>query len=274
MKIDGNALDILIEASCQNMLMCISSGGILGISTPVTIESATIITHAELLAAIALTQLVRPGVQTIYSNFLRSMDMRTMTIQMSSPETLFSKSVGAELGRFLNLPTMMSIGLRDSKILDAQAGFETGMAGVIGALTSDFFIGAQLDNDMVVDYADLPYMDECMRQFHRLVKGLDFSEERIDIENILDMGHGGNYLESPHTLTYYKEEIWMPDLKEHGNWDKWQAAGGKTMEEKCVEKVKSLLEEVGPVKCLTDDQETRIDAILQGATDKAKGARR
>lgn len=274
MRLGQDALDVLIEAANLNMTMLISSGGLMGISAPMTIESATIAAHAELLAITALTQLVRPGVQVIYCNAARSIDMGTMSVQMVSPESVILRSIGAEMGRFVNMPTLLTNTLRDSKVLDAQAGFETALGGVVGAMNADGFYGIQLDDDLVVDFADLPFMHECMQQFRRLIRPLDFSDERIDLENIMEVGHGGNYLDSMHTLEYFRDELWQPDLKEHGNWETWKAAGGKTMEERCVDRVRELIEELKTAKYLTDEQNEQIDQIVRDATDKAKGVRR
>ena len=274
MRIGRDALEVLIEASEQNMPMSISSGGIMGLTCPMTIESSAILAHAEVPAVTALSQLVRPGVQVLYTSFARSIDMRTMQVQMSSPETIILKSIASELGHYLNLPTLMAIALRDAKKLDAQAGFETGMAGVVGAMTADIFYGIQLDDDLVVDYADLPFIDDCMQQLRRLTRGLEFSEERMDVENIMEIGYGGNYLESPHTLEYFRSEVWQSELKEYGTWERWMEAGGKTMEEKCIERAKQLVEELESATYVTESQAEKIDAIVTGAKDKAKGVSR
>jgi trimethylamine--corrinoid protein Co-methyltransferase len=58
-------------------------------------------------------------------------------VTMSSPEFAILKVCVAQLGRFLDLPTRMPGMLRDAKILDGQAGFETGMVGLSGALAAD-----------------------------------------------------------------------------------------------------------------------------------------
>lgn len=274
MKLDENPLNVLMEASRLNAPSAISSGGILGISSPITIESAIIHTHAETLAGIALTQLVRPGVSVLYSSYVRSMDMQTMSVSMSSPETAIMKSIMAELGRYLDLPTKMPTNLRDAKLLDAQAGFETGMVGTVGALTTDFLVSMQLDIDLVVDYADLPYSNECMSQLRRLVRGLDFSDKRIALDNIRKTGHGGSYLNAKHTAKNFRKELWIGDLTERGNWKSWQKDGGKDMLEKCAERAVELLEQVKDVTLLDAAVCDKIDAIADSAFEKAKAIKR
>ena len=172
----------------------------------------------------------------------------------------------AELGRYLDLPTKMPTNLRDAKLLDAQAGFETGMVGTVGALTTDFLVSMQLDIDLVVDYADLPYSNECMSQLRRLVRGLDFSDKRIALDNIRKTGHGGSYLNAKHTAKNFRKELWTGDLTERGNWKSWQKDGGK----RAVE----LLEQVKDVTLLDAAVCDKIDAIADSAFEKAKAIKR
>ncbi|MEG0377539.1 MAG: trimethylamine methyltransferase family protein, partial [Eubacterium sp.] len=228
----------------------------------------------ENLATIALTQLVRPGVSIMYSTFVRSMDMKTMSVAMASPETAILKSMTAELGRYLDLPTMMPTCLRDSKIIDAQAGFETGMVGTIGAYNSDFLIGLQLDSDLLVDYADLPYTNECMEQFRRLVGKFDFNDKRIAMDNIKKVGHGESYLNSKHTAKNFRKELWVSDLTERGDWNAWKKDGGKSIAEKSEERVIQLLKQVKDVELLSKAICDKIDQIADGAGEKVKNIKR
>lgn len=269
MKVDENPLNVLMESSVHKVPLVISSGGILGISSPITIESAIIQTHAETLACIALTQLVNPGTPVLYSSYVRSMDMQSLSVLMSSPETAIMKSCMAELGDYLDLPTKMPANLRDSKLLDAQCGFETGMVGTIGALSTDFIVSMQLDMDLVVDYADLPYSNECMAQLQRLVRGLEFTEKKIAMKNIVDVGHGGSYLKAKHTAKNFRKELWVGDLTERGNWKSWQKSGGKDILEKAAERAVELLESVKDVELLDKETQKKIDDIAKNALEKA-----
>ncbi|MEJ8554185.1 trimethylamine methyltransferase family protein [Tepidibacter sp. Z1-5] len=270
MKVDENTLNVLMEASKYKIPSVISSGGILGISSPITIESAIIHTHAETLACIALSQMVNPGAPVIYSSYVRSMDMKTLSVAMSSPESAIMKSCMAELGLYLDLPTKMPCNLRDSKVLDAQTGFETGMVGTIGALTTDFLVAMQLDMDLVVDYADLPYSNECMSQLQRLVRELNFNEKRIDLDNIEKTGHGGSFLGSKHTVRYFRKELWRGELTERGNYGSWKEEGEKDIAQKSLEKVRQILEETKDVELLDKEIQNKIDAIAEAAIEKSK----
>ena len=79
----------------------------------------------------------------------------------------------AQMGRSLDLPIRMPGMLRDAKLLDAQAGFETGMVSALKGLVADLMDGMQLDSDLVVDYADLIFCDDCMGAVKRLARSLE-----------------------------------------------------------------------------------------------------
>ena len=125
----------------------------------------------------------------------------------------------AQLGDYIGLPTKMPANLRDGKLLDAQAGFETGMGGLAGAYTCDFIVAMQLDMDIMVDYADLIYSDECMKILQRMVRPLDFSDETLAYDNMEEVGPGNTFLETDHTFDHYRDEIWMPQVMERGTYE-------------------------------------------------------
>lgn len=265
---DENMCNTVMATAELGMCNVITSGGILGMSSPITVESALIHTHAEIMATIALTQLVRPGAPVIYSSFVRSVDMKTMCVGMGSPESTLMRGCMAQLGAFLNLPTQVPTMLRDGKVLDAQAGFETGMGGLVGAMTADFVICTQLDSDLIVDFADFPFTNECMHQIQRVIRPLDFSEDRVDFDNMEEVGYGGSFLDSYHTVEYFRSELWTPDLTERDNYDSWVARGSKDIRQKALERSLSIIEEVGGKALLSDEQCKAIDAIADASLDK------
>lgn len=274
MRVDENTSNVLMEAARFGAPSVISSGGILGMTSPMSVESALVHTHAEILACIALSQLVNPGAPVIYSSFVRTMDMKTMCITMSSPESILMRGAMAQLGLYIGLPTEMPMNLRDGKTLDAQNGFETGMGGAIGALSTDFIVSMQMDMDLLVDYADLIYSNECMHILQRLGRPLDFSDETLAFDNMEEVGHGGNFLESEHTLFHYQTELWVPEIMEHGNWENWHSRGAKDTREICLEKARALLQEVKDTELLPKDVRDRIDDIAKQSGEKAKNIKR
>ena len=57
-----------------------------GAMSPVTLAGALAQQHAEALAGIALTQIVRPGVPVMYGGFTSNVDMKTGAPAFGTPE--------------------------------------------------------------------------------------------------------------------------------------------------------------------------------------------
>ena len=274
LRVDENTCNVLMEAAKWKVPSVVSSGGILGMTSPMSVESALVHTHAEILACIALAQLVNPGAPIIYSSYVRSMDMRTMCITMSSPESIIMKGAMAQLGNYIGLPTKMPANLRDGKLLDGQIGFETGMGGTVGALSCDFIVGMQMDMDLLVDYADLIYSDECMSILQRLARPMHFDDETLAYENMEEVGHGGSFLDSDHTLENYMDELWQPTVMERNNWDNWAGRGSRDIRDVCLEKARKLYKELENKEILPQEVRDAIDAIAAQSEEKAKNIKR
>ncbi len=243
MKVDPLTLEALIEGAKNKIPLIISSGPILGVTAPVTIAGSCAMAHAEILSCLVLSQLVNPGAPVVYTSFARSMDFKIGHISMASPEFTILKGCMGQLGRYLGLPTRMPAMLRDAKILDAQAGFETAMTGIASALSADIMDGMQFDMDMVVDFADFVFCNEAIAQLQRLVRDVAVNEDTLALKVIDQVSHGQNFLATEHTVEHFKTEIFEPKVFERRMWGAWEEDGALDMREKVVAMTREMLEE-------------------------------
>ena len=264
-QIDRLSLEALMELSRQNIPVALSSGPILGVTSPVTMADSTAQVHAENLACLVLHQLVRPGASFIYTSFARSFDMQTVNIAMASPEYTILKGAIGQMGRYLDLPVRMPAFLRDAKILDGQAGFETAIVGLVSTLASDVLDGLQYDMDTLVDYADLVFSNEAMGALKRIARGFSVGENTLVLDLIKEVGHGGSFLSTMHTVNNFRKEIWVPHLMERRDWAQWEKEGKKDIEQRAREKAKEILASHQPQR-LVPEIEAKIDQITFEAT--------
>ncbi|MBT7890896.1 MAG: trimethylamine methyltransferase, partial [Deltaproteobacteria bacterium] len=194
-------------------------------------------------------------------SFARGVDMVTGNISMACPEFGILKGCMAQMGRFLDLPVRMPSMLRDSKILDAQAGFETGMIGTTTGFVADIMDSMQLDMDLVVEYPDLVFCNECMAAIKRITREVTVNDETLAFETIKSVGPGGSHLATPHTFENFRNELWHPNLIERRNWDKWEQDGSLNIFEVAEKKVLDMLKSQ-PEKKLTDKIENAIDQVI------------
>ena len=261
LQIDGQSVEALMAMSRRRIPAMVSSGPIMGVSSPVTIAGTIAQAHAEILGCLVLSQIVNPGTPFVYTSFARGMDMKTMNVTMASPEFSILKGALAQMGRFLGLPVRMPGMLRDSKVLDAQAGFETALVGTAAALTADLVDAGQLDSDLLVDYADLVFCDECMGALRRLVRTLEVDDRTLAMDVISKVGHGGSYLGHAHTFKNFRHELWQPGIMNHHSWTRWEASGSRDIRDVALTRARDILES-HPGYALPPRAQQEIDSIL------------
>lgn len=266
LDMDTASLEAMMEMNRHNIPIMLSSGPILGTTSPVTIAGTIAQAHAEILACITLSQLVNPGAPVVYTSFARGMNMKTSNISMAGPEFAVLKAGMGQMGLSLDLPIRMPSMLRDSKVLDAQAGFETGMVGTLSSFVADIMDSMQLDTDMVVDYADLVFCNESMASIRHALRNLDVNESTLALDVIEEVGPCGNFLSHKHTFEHFRKELLHSDVFDHNNWERWAQNGSKDVRLVALEKVRVLMEQE-PVSLLGKDIEDRIDEIVTAATN-------
>ena len=96
----------------------------------------TITQHtAECLAGITIHQLARAGSPIVWGGAAAIFDMRKGATPMGAVETAMLDCSYAQVAKSLNMPTHTYLGATDSKLVDAQAGLESGITAMIGALS-------------------------------------------------------------------------------------------------------------------------------------------
>lgn len=269
--IDAESLEALMEMSRWKIPVMLSSGPILGASSPVTIAGTIAQAHAEILGCIVVSQLANPGAPIVYTSFARGMDMKSGNVSMACPEFGILKVAMAQMGKYLDLPIRMPSMLRDSKVLDAQAGFETGMIGTITGLIADLMDGMQLDMDLVVDFPDLIFCDDCMAGIRRMARELKVDKDSLALESIKEVGPGGTFLSHPHTYDNFRKELWIPKLIERRNWELWEKDGSQDIRTVSLQKVIELLETKSENQ-LPADVAAKIDNIVDEAQQNDKSS--
>ncbi|HQK89398.1 MAG TPA: trimethylamine methyltransferase family protein, partial [Acidobacteriota bacterium] len=129
-------------ATSQNVVDCARAGipveyvsmPLAGFMAPVTLTGSLVQHTAETLSGIVISQLAAPGAPALYGGSPAIFDVRYETTPMGAIETMMMDCAYSEIGHRLGLPTQGYIGLSDAKLLDAQAGWETGIGATLAAL--------------------------------------------------------------------------------------------------------------------------------------------
>ncbi|UCC99481.1 MAG: trimethylamine methyltransferase family protein, partial [Phycisphaerales bacterium] len=131
------------EVTSQNLLDCARhfipvefiAMPLSGFMAPVTLVGTLIQHTAETLSGIVISQTASPGAPVFYGGSPAIFDVRHETTPMGAIETMMIDCAYNEIGKHLHLPTQAYISLSDAKLLDAQAGVESGIGAVLAVLS-------------------------------------------------------------------------------------------------------------------------------------------
>ena len=239
----AEALIVYAEHGQVNMVAQLCQAGA---TAPVTLPGLLATQNAEILAGIILTQLVRPGSPVIYGSTSTVTDMRTGSLAVGAPELSLIQNATQQMGQNYGIPTRGSGGVTDSHCLDMQAGIESTLA-----LTTTIMSGANfilhgcgiLGSYLTMSLEKFLVDEEICGMLRRMMKPLEITDERIDIETIKSVGCGGDYLTHFQTFKHCRTEFYIPDLHQRNNYSSWVNQGKKELPEIAEQKVIKRLEQ-------------------------------
>ena len=99
LQLDMPMAEGLIAMAEHGQVKVITPFTLAGAMSPVTLAGALAQQHAEALAGIVLTQIVRPGVPVMYGGFTSNVDMRTGAPAFGTPEYTKAAQATGQLAR-------------------------------------------------------------------------------------------------------------------------------------------------------------------------------
>lgn len=105
LEIHDGASQVIIETAKASLPISILSMGLAGGTTPATLTGTFVVTNAEILAGIVLTQLIHEGNPVIYGSSTTVMDMRKATSPVGAPEHGMFGAMVAQMGKYYDIVT-------------------------------------------------------------------------------------------------------------------------------------------------------------------------
>jgi trimethylamine--corrinoid protein Co-methyltransferase len=236
-----------------------------GLTSPMTLAGTVAQCNAEFLAAVVLMEMVRPGTPQIYATLPTVADMRSGAYASGGIECGILHMACAQMAHFYNVPYGGYIGLTNSKVNDAQSGFETGMSTVAGVLAGADMLnmGGLLDALKAFDFAKLVIDDEIALMLKRIKRGLEFSEENLALDVIAEVGPGGAFLTHRHTRKLMKTVALLPKIADREPRDVWINKGALDSQTRAMQRVRETLTRDNPA-VFSPDVDARIRAKFEG----------
>lgn len=240
----------LFECGKNKIPVYIETDGNAGGTTPYTIAGAITENNANIMAAVALSQMANPGAPCIYASSTGILDMQSLNFAGNAPESTLIHMGSAQIAHYYHIPYYGSC-TTDSKLPDAQMGYES-MEHFLGcAMAGVNIIHVAIGNLAmmgIANYEQCLMDNEILGAAFRLLRGIEVSEESIGLDAFREINHRSDFLSSAHTLKYCRsQERWIPRLTDRNTWGQWMnLTGGKDMRERAKVMVKDILAKPAP----------------------------
>jgi trimethylamine--corrinoid protein Co-methyltransferase len=253
----------LIDAARAGLPSELIAMGMTGATSPATIAGTLVQIVAENLCGLVICQLARKGAPVIFGGSPSSFDMRKGTTPMGAIETMMIDAAYAQIGKSLKLPTHAYMALSDSKVNDPQAGFETALGAVIGALAGVNVISGpgMLDFESCQSLEKLVIDDGICAMAYRLLAGIAQRDEPIALNMFEGFTAGMSFLSHPHTRQWYRKEHIPSGLADRDPYDAWVAAGRTSIVDKAHGEVGRRLGKYAAAP-LPDPVRKELDGIM------------
>src|SRR6266508_4254806 len=202
-----------------------------GAAAPVTLIGAITQHAAECLAGITIHQLAHAGSPIVWGGAPAIFDMRKGGTPMGAVETAMIDSSYAQVGKALKMPTHTYLGATDSKLVDAQAGLESGIGAMIGALSGINMISGSGMLDFLACHSPekLVIDAEGVAMAKRMIEGIKLHTETLATgfyDNHIDF-RGGDFLKQKITLQLFRKEQYLPSaIIDRDSVRGWKESGG------------------------------------------------
>jgi trimethylamine--corrinoid protein Co-methyltransferase len=255
----------LIDASKAGIPAELISMPLTGATSPVTLAGALVQLTAENLSGIVIHQLAHPGSPIIFGGSPAAFDMRKGTTPMGAVETMMIAAAYVQIGKHLELPTHAYQGLSDAKIVDGQAGLETGMGALIAALAGANVISGpgMLNFESCQSLEKLVLDNEICGMALRMVRGIEARGDRLGGDLYGNIYDGQHFLTSEETLRWFREEMDQAgSVIDRDTYDVWMSHGKKSAWDRACGEVERIMDS-HTVEPLPDDSLKALMSIMK-----------
>ncbi|MBS3737091.1 trimethylamine methyltransferase family protein [Candidatus Bipolaricaulota bacterium] len=258
-----DALGRLLLSAEYGVPATYTSGTLPGASSPATPAGTVVMSLAEELSGVVISQLKRPGAPVIIGGAASPMDMKTAGASYGLPAALLIDKALSEVSKYLDMPVFSEAGFSDSKLIDGQQAMEasisiTEMARSEADLIHDV---GYLESGQTGSLESVVIGNEIVGYIRRLQEGINLDENHLAIDALKRVGPGGRFLTDESTLDTYKS-LYQPELLDRKSYDSWKESGGKDLRERAREKARKVIGEHEP-EPLPDEAVQAMDEILE-----------
>ena len=259
------ACEVMAAAVRRGFPVHANSFGQLGASSPVTIAGSVAQNVAETLAGMMFAWSVDRDAKVTFGARPMITDLRTGAVSGGGGEQAVLMAATTQMAQYYDLPNTSIAGATDSKITDAQSGFEkclsvslaaqagsnviTQACGMLASLSGCALESYVIDNDMLGGIL-------------RSISPLEVNAETLSVEIIADVVAGeGHFLGHGSTLRRMESDFLYPKIADRRPFAEWEADGSHDIRAVARERARQILDTHFPTH-INAETDARLRATL------------
>ena len=250
MRFDTESVEILQAAVRHGIPMSINTFGQLGASSPVTIAGCVAQTTAETLAGMVIAWLVDEEARAVFGPRPMITDLRTGAMAGGSGEQALLTATAMQMARHYGLPSSTIAGATESKLLDAQSGYEkcltVGLSVQAGANIITQACGAQASL-MGISFEAMVVDNDMLGCILRATNPVEVSPQTLSAPAIgAVVNDAGHFLGEADTFARMHSDFLYPEIADRTVIDVWEAAGSIDIRQAAARRAQEILAEHRP----------------------------
>src|SRR5271154_3984687 len=230
LRLDTPMLEGVIQMARRNQVVVLTPFTLAGAMAPVTLAGALVEQHAEALAGLVMTQVVRPGAPFVYGGFTSNVDMKSGAPAFGTPEYMKSAMIGGQLARRLGLPYRSS-NANAANSLDAQAAYESVFSlwgAIMGGVNFLMHGAGWMEGGLQASFEKMALDADLLAMVAEFLRPLRVDEAELALEAMREVGPGGHFFGAEHTQSRYRTAFFPPAISDWHNYETWREAGSPT----------------------------------------------
>ena len=250
MRFDADSCEVLAEAARLGIPVHSNTFGQMGASSPVTIAGTVAQTIAETLSGMIFAWLVNPKAKIIFGTRPLVTDLRTGAMSGGSGEAAITMAASAQMANYYGLVNSSIAGATDSKIADAQSGYEKSLTVTLAAQAGSNLItqaGGMQASLMGCALESYVIDNDMLGGILKSLSPIEVNETTLAFAAIDEVVHGdGHFLGQAETLQRMQSDFVYPEIGDRRTVDEWQADGSQDIREVARNKTRQILKQHFP----------------------------
>ncbi|MGB1250949.1 MAG: trimethylamine methyltransferase family protein [Candidatus Promineifilaceae bacterium] len=245
LRLHKESIEVMAEAVKLGIPVHSNVFSQVGASTPVTMAGTIAQNSAEALAGMIFAWLINPDAKIIMGVRPMITDLRTGGFSGGSGEQALIMAATAQVAQYYKLPNSSIAGATDSKLADAQSGYEKSMTVTLAAQAGSNLVTQACGMHaglMSVAFESYVIDNDMLGGVMRSLSPIEINDETLATGMISEIVRGeGHFLGHPETYKRMQSDFLYPEIADRKSAQEWEDAGSLDIRAVAKMKTKAIL---------------------------------